>query len=165
MIAGCYNDDTIRVWDVTTGICIQTLICHTDAGFYSIAWSPDSRYIASGSDDKTLRIWDATTVKLDHTNWVNAVSWSPDSTMLLSCSDDKTIKIWHTIDKKLESTLKRVSWEQTLVLIHIINASKNQEDIDFAQDKKALQCYNSLDQQVKQLVEPLLSERTRNTLH
>ncbi len=54
-------DATIRIWDTATGKHLHTLEGHL-AGVSTIAWSPDSKTLASGSDDKAIRLWDVDTV-------------------------------------------------------------------------------------------------------
>ena len=164
-IASGSFDTTIKVWDASSGTCIRTFTGHTQ-GVESVSWSSDNRYIASGCDN-IIRIWDAQsgtcihTLK-GHTDWVYSVSWSPDGKYIASGSGDATVKIWKTIDRELESYLKaRLSWKQALLLIRIINEYNGHYPVDLVEDRKAFQCYNSLDQQVKHLVEPLLSEQTR----
>ncbi|KAL7933498.1 WD40-repeat-containing domain protein [Trichoderma chlorosporum] len=52
--------ETAKVWDVTTGTCIQRLEGHT-RGINSVAFTANDLYIASNSDDGTVRIWDVAT--------------------------------------------------------------------------------------------------------
>ena len=169
-ITGGSAYNTIKVWDTYTGTRIHTLKGHTEI-VWSVAWSPDGKYIASGSRDGEIKIWDANTgtcihTLKGHTKTVQSVAWSPDGSQLVSGSYDDTVRVWNIIHKKLDTQLKNiVLWQQALLLVYIINTHNNQHDIDFTHDTRALQCYNNLDQRIKQLVEPLLSERTRNTLH
>ena len=164
-------DKTIKIWDITTGTCLHTLKGHTD-WITAVAWSPDGNYIASGSaaSDKTIKIWDAHTGACIHTlkghdNYISSLSWSPDSSMLASGSYDNTIKLWSIIDKKFDSYLRTtLSWQQALLLMRIISAHNNQQDIDFTQDQKARHCYASLPKDVKRLIKPFISEKVHTTL-
>jgi tRNA A-37 threonylcarbamoyl transferase component Bud32 len=89
-------DKTIKIWTIG-GELIRTLAGHSDRVF-SVAWSPDGRYIASGSLDNTIKIWtiegELKRTFKGHSNNVFSVAWSPDGKYIASGSDDKTIKIW-----------------------------------------------------------------------
>ena len=49
-------DSTVKIWNITTGECVHTLGSHKEA-IYSVAWSPDGKYLASGSFDHTINVW------------------------------------------------------------------------------------------------------------
>jgi WD40 repeat protein/serine/threonine protein kinase len=88
----------LKVWDAQTGRVTLTLKGHTQA-VNCVAFSPDGRWIVSGSDDGTLSVWDATTGQetlpfKGHAARVLAVAFSPDATRIVSGSDDGILRVW-----------------------------------------------------------------------
>lgn len=71
----------------------------TPSSVNAVSYSPDGKYIASGSYDKTVKIWNAASGECirtfeGHTDNVISVSYSPDNRYIASTSHDKTVKIW-----------------------------------------------------------------------
>ena len=64
-----------------------------------VAYSPDGRYIASGSLDRTASVWDVAAGRVvrsfdQHTGPVFDVAYSPDGHRIASASADGTVKVW-----------------------------------------------------------------------
>ncbi|KAL5374687.1 hypothetical protein DPSP01_011778 [Paraphaeosphaeria sporulosa] len=99
--------------------CLQTLEGHS-SGVTSVAFSPDSTRLASGSYDNTFKIWDANSGAClqtleGHSSGVTSVAFSPDSTRLASGSSDTTVKIWDANSGACLQTLKGHSVRVTSV--------------------------------------------------
>jgi len=78
--------------------CVHTLLGHSNS-VTSVAFSPDGKTLASGSEDKTIEMWKLETGKrwytlTGHSDWVTCVAFSPDGATLASSGRDKTIQIW-----------------------------------------------------------------------
>ena len=70
----------------------------------SVGWSPNGKYIASGSLDQTVQVWAANpsdhfqpVIYHGHTAGVQTLAWSPDSNRIVSGSIDKTVQVWDAI--------------------------------------------------------------------
>ncbi len=76
----------------------QVLIGHTDP-VYAVDFTPDGRWIVTGSFDKSLKLWDAQKLQpvrtmTGHTGLVLSVRVSKDGSRIASGGLDKTIKLW-----------------------------------------------------------------------
>ena len=83
----------IKIWDLHTKDLL--LILRYNSPVSTIAFSPNSRWLAGGSGDSTIRVWDAGTGELiyefnEHTEPIWKMDFSPDSKWLLSVSLDGT---------------------------------------------------------------------------
>lgn len=96
-IASASFDNSVKLWDASTGKFIATLRGHV-ASVYRLAWSSDSRLLVSASKDSTLKLWDPIkTFKIrkdlpGHTDEVYCVDFVADK--VASGGRDKNVKIW-----------------------------------------------------------------------
>lgn len=86
---------------------LQAFEGHSDE-VRSVAFSPDGRLLASGSDT-IVRVWDVTTGTLQqtctgHSYAVLSVSFSPNGRLLASGSDDGTLRLWDVTTGVLQQT-------------------------------------------------------------
>jgi WD40 repeat protein len=58
-LASGSSDETVKVWDTTSGQELFTHKGHT-SWVISVAFSPDGNYLASSSADRTAKLWNAT---------------------------------------------------------------------------------------------------------
>ncbi|KAI9676686.1 MAG: hypothetical protein M1829_003005 [Trizodia sp. TS-e1964] len=90
--------------------CLQTLEGHSGR-VISVAFSHDSKQLASASWDKTIKIWNPASgfclqTLEGHNECVKSVAFSHDSKQLASASWDKTIKIWDPASGSCLQTLE-----------------------------------------------------------
>ncbi|KAM9981122.1 hypothetical protein ACTFIY_003438 [Dictyostelium cf. discoideum] len=99
------RDHTLKIIDIRTFDTIRTFKdpeYRNGLNWTKASWSPDGRFIASGSIDGSICIWDATngkTVKVltkVHNNGssVCCCSWSPLANIFISADKDKNIIQW-----------------------------------------------------------------------
>jgi WD40 repeat protein len=88
----------LRLWDLRAALApgFDEGHCYDVT---SLAYSPDGKTIASGSEDNTVKIWDLRTRKpratlRGHEAEVTSVVYAPDGTTVISGSWDRTVRLW-----------------------------------------------------------------------
>ncbi len=107
-LASSSYDETVRLWDATTGRLKSVLTGHVDF-IYSIAFSPDGRTLAGGGLEGSVHLWDPVngehiTALTGHTRTISTVAFSPDGRTLASGAWDNTVRLWDLATGKQKST-------------------------------------------------------------
>ena len=97
-------DKTVRLWEVGSqtqrSSCRQICSGHKDF-VLSVAFSPDGKWIISGSKDRTVQFWDPATGNVQcmlqgHKNSVLSVAIAPNALHFATGSGDCKARIWRS---------------------------------------------------------------------
>jgi WD40 repeat protein len=90
---------SVQIWEAYSSLLSFPPFGRLPAWVSSVCFSPDGKWIASGSRDRTAKVWDARSgqqlLELQgHTDGVTSVAFSPDGKRLASGFYDGTVKVW-----------------------------------------------------------------------
>lgn len=91
------DDHTLRMWDISSGLCIRTYKGHT-AGVNDVSFNRNGKYMLSASDDRTVKLWDVFSGQCirtfeGHRSEVYGVTFTPDGKGAISSSVTE-VRLW-----------------------------------------------------------------------
>jgi len=105
-IAVGFSDNFIRILDLNDLSLKKAIEAHNNSVF-TLRYSPEYKYLLSGSRDAHLKIWDAQrgyemfNKIVAHMYTINHIDYSPSGKHFVTCSVDKSVKIWDADSFKL----------------------------------------------------------------
>ena len=99
MLASASTDNSIRLWNATTGTEIRAFNGHTHF-VYSVAFSPDDQSLASSCHVGPVCIWNMSTGTIHKklgqlSGAADSVCFSPDGNEVATSTSDEMIRVWN----------------------------------------------------------------------
>jgi WD40 repeat protein len=121
----CAGDDDIYLYDPFSLALTAKLTGHT-MKVSCLAYSPDTKSLASGGYDKTVCLWDLASKSLyralEHRKCITAVCWNSDSSFLFSGDEKGVIRLWNVITGHC---IKTISEHTDQILAFSFNPNKD----------------------------------------
>ena len=110
LVASASYDNTVRLWDSSTGATLQILKGHS-SWVDDVVFSPDGKLVASASNDNTVKLWNPSTGATLQTlekfsELFDTAVFSPDGKLVASASDYNTIRLWDSSTGAAMQTLE-----------------------------------------------------------
>jgi WD40 repeat protein len=91
----------IQIWNVTGGQPRRSLNGHKSR-VASVAFSPDNRTLATGSQDGELFLWELASGRkrhrfVGHESWIKSLAFSPDGRLLAASSNEAPALVWDVL--------------------------------------------------------------------
>lgn len=135
LLVSASRDQSLRIWDVTTGYCVKTLRGHSE-WVRDVSPSFDGRWLLSVGNDQSARLWDASsgeckTAILAHDHVIECCAFAPAASYihlaslaglrkpppsessaeyLVTGARDKTIKIWDARGTLVKTLVGHDNW-------------------------------------------------------
>ncbi len=105
-----------------------TPVLHSER-VYCVTFSPDGRYLVSGSVNRQVNVWEVGTTKLSdymkgHTKFVWSLAFSPDGKTLASASGDGTVFLWN-MEKRSHFRIEESHYAIVLPLYGVAYSPQN----------------------------------------
>ncbi|KAJ6472061.1 quinon protein alcohol dehydrogenase-like superfamily [Mycena sanguinolenta] len=82
-------------------LTLGTIVARQPPRVTSVAFSPDSMRVVSGSYGCSILIWNKSTGEkkplIGHADWVESMAFSPNGELVVSGSKDRTVRIWDAV--------------------------------------------------------------------
>ena len=142
LLVSASGDQTLKIWDVTTGYCVKTLRGHSE-WVRDVFPSFDGRFLLSTGNDRTVRLWDISVsnpenklTMMGHENVIQCCAFAPPASythmatmaglkkppppsssaeFMATGSRDKTIKLWDARGTCLKTLVGHDNWVSALV--------------------------------------------------
>ena len=98
IVAVGHTDGLVTIWDYSKQCVIKEIYEHNEE-VRSLAFSPDGKYLLSGSFDSKIKIYDINNNfknigELEHGDKVVSCKWHPEIPLIVSTSADRTARVW-----------------------------------------------------------------------
>jgi WD40 repeat protein len=150
-VAVSSSDGRVYLVEKQGGALLQVLEGHLSSVFCS-AWSPDGRWLVSGSRDARLRLWDNSrdlaldTVIPAHLFTVNHLLFEPSGRWLISASRDKTIKVWSARDFQLLKVLERPRFDAHTRSVNALHWNSASSRLISASDDRQIKVWHLVEE-------------------